>query len=229
MNKDPKDVMVELDSKFSSNFKKWISLGDPKLDKAFIGLRCIAEIGTNLSLRGDSKHHEICCTVYDEIFSDGVISIYLASNAMDKPAHIVLRRVLELGLAAIYLWDMPHRAFSWNIDDESLSFSEMLKHVNSGGYLAYINSENKTNISGEIIPSSRVQKLYGMLSDVVHGKITTFESSMPNRYEFVEDEWFKFIELIDEIISILVKAFLLRFGLEHVIFEKLPMARKVFG
>ncbi len=84
MNKDPKQVLVELDRKFSSNFEKWSSLDDPKLDKTFIGLHCIAEIGEILGRRGGSKHHKICCLIYDEIFSDGVSSIYLASNAMDR-------------------------------------------------------------------------------------------------------------------------------------------------
>jgi len=221
--------MEELNQKFNSNFQEWSSLDDPKLNKSFIGLHCIAAIGEILSLLKESKHHEICCQIYDEIFSDGILSIYLASNAMDKPANIVLRRVLELGLAAIYLWDMPHIAFSWNMHDQDLNFSEMLNHVNSRGYIAYVNNENQTEIGKEIISVSNAQKIYGILSDIVHGKITTFESSMPDRYKFVENEWKEFIELVDEVISMLVKSFILRFNIINEVFEIVPQARKEFS
>jgi hypothetical protein len=130
--------------------------------------------------RKASNHHAICCKIYDEIFSDGISAIYLASNAMVKPANIVLRRIIELGVAAIYLWDMPHAAYSWNDYNLDLRFSEMLKHINSKGYIAYINSENKSNIEEDLISAYRSQKIYGMLSDIIHGKITTFESSLPD-------------------------------------------------
>lgn len=228
MNKDPKQIMEELNAKFNSNFQAWSSLVNPELDKSFVGLNCISAVGEVLRNRKKSKHHEICCQIYDEIFSDGVSSIYLAANAMDKPANIVLRRVLELGLAAIYLWDMPHMAFSWNTFDQDLSFSEMLKHINSQGYIAYVNNENQAEIGKEIVSSSRAQEIYSLLSDTVHGKIKTFESSMPSRYQFVENEWHQFVQLADEVIGILVNAFILRFKIENEVFEIVPQARKEF-
>lgn len=229
MNKDPKQVMNELNSKFISNFSEWGSLKHPKLDRAFVGLRSIAVTGELLSSSSNSAHHIICSEIYDEIFSDGVSAVYLASIAMDKPARIVLRRVLELGLAAIFLWDMPHMAFSWKKVDQDLSFSEMLRHVNSPGYLEYVNKENKYEITVEIILSSKAQNIYGMLSDIVHGKITTFESSMPNRYKFVENEWDEFIDLLNEVIDLLIEAFIRRFNIKDALFDKLPQAKKEFS
>ena len=229
MNKDPRQVLVELNQKFNGNFDEWQSLDDHKLDKSFSGLQCIAAIGEILEDRKSSKHHDICCKIYDEIFSDGVSSIYLASNAMDKPACIVLRRVLELGLAALYLWDMPHMAFSWNHHDQNLSFTEMLNHLNSKGYLSYINNENKVKTVIELIPSSKAQEVYGSLSDIVHGKITTFETSMPERFKFVEEDWNQFVTIINEVVSMLVKAFLLRFDIADSVFGKVPQAKKEFN
>ena len=227
MNKEPRQVVVELNEKFNGNFEQWKALRDHDLENTFIGLRCIALIGEILSDRKFSKHHEICCKIYDEIFSDGVAAIYLASNAMDKPANIVLRRVLELGLAALYLWDMPHMAFSWDEHDQDLSFSEMLKHVNSKGYISYINKENGSEIDGELVLSSRAQKIYGSLSDIVHGKITTFESSISDRFKFVESDWEQFVELIEEVATMLLNAYLLRFDLECEVLARLPQARRV--
>lgn len=226
MNKEPREVMIELNKKFNGNFDSWTSIAETKLEKSFLGLRCIAAIGEILSSRKSSKHHNMCCLVYDEIFSDGVSAIYLASNAMDKPANIVLRRILELGLIAIYLWDMPHIAYSWQHHDQDLSFTEMLKHINSEGYISYINNENEIKIKIELISFSRCQHIYSLLSDIVHGKITTFESSLPERFTFTEEDWLHFIALFEEVIFILVKAFIHRFNIKEEICTKVPQAKR---
>ncbi len=227
MNKEPRQVMVELNKKFNGNFEQWKTLYEHNLENTFLSLQCVALVGEILNERKYSKHHDICCKIYDEIFSDGVASLYLATNAMDKPANIVLRRVFELGLAALYLWDMPHMAFSWDQHDQDLSFSEMLSHINSKGYISYINEESKAKIEGELISLTRAQKIYGILSDIVHGKITTFESSMADRFKFVQGDWENFVKLIEEVVLMLLKAYLIRFNLEEEVFEKLPQAKKM--
>lgn len=227
MNKEPRQVMLELNQKFNGNFEQWKALDEHNLENTFLSLQCVAIVGETLKERKYSKHHDICCKIYDEIFSDGVAALYLASNAMDKPANIVLRRALELGLAALYLWDMPHMAFSWDQHDQDLGFSEMLSHINSKGYISYVIAENNANIECELISSTRAQKIYGILSDIVHGKITTFESSMAERFKFVEDDWNNFVKLIEEVVLMLLKAYLIRFDLEDEVFEKFPQAKKL--
>ena len=226
MNKAPKMIMDELHTKFANNFTEWKKLDNDRLERIFISLHCVAATGEVLGKRTHSKHHDICCQIYDEIFSDGVSAIYLASNAMNKPANIVLRRILELGVAALYLWDMPHIAHSWSIYDQDLSFSEMLNHINSKGYIAYLKSENSKFTDEELLPIARLQSIYGDLSDVVHGKITTFESSMPDRFKFVEKEWNDFIDLIDEVFNLLVKAFIARHNITNEIITHVPQAKK---
>lgn len=229
MNKNPKEIMDELHQKFTGNYQEWRSSDRTNLSNLFIGLQCIAAIGEILERRKVTKHHDICCMVYDEIFSDGVSAIYLASIAMNKPAKIVFRRVLELGVAAIYLWDMPHMAVSWNSGEQDLSFTDMLNHINSTGYVSYLNNENKTEIASDIVPRSRAQEIYGSLSDVVHGKFTTFESALPNRYKFVSNDWDEFVALAGEIVDILVRSFILRFDVSTELFQKIPQAAKEFG
>ena len=225
MNKDPRQVMIELNEKFTENFGQWSLMSTHDLENTFIGLRGIALVGEILNGQKHSKHHEICCKIYDEIFSDGIASIYLASNAMDKPANIVLRRVLELGVAALYLWDMPHMAFSWDKHDQDLSFSEMLNHINSKGYISYINTENGSEIESEILPSTRAKKIYGALSDIVHGKIATFESAMEDRFKFVESDWSQYIKLIEEVSLMLLRAYLSRFNIKNEVFQRFPQAK----
>lgn len=218
--------MLELNEKFNDNFKSWSVLETQQLDKAFIYLQCVSGIGEILANKTNSKHHSICCSIYDEIFSDGVSALYLATNAMNKPANIVLRRVLELGVASVYLWDLPHIARSWNDYDYDLSFSEMLKHVNSEGYLAYISSENNTPIEPYIFPAPELQKIYGGLSDIVHGKISTFESSLPDRFTFVEKEWIALIKLLLKVLGYIVNGCLIRFSISDELFIKVPSAKK---
>jgi len=229
MNKNPRQILEELNHKFNENFKEWGSLHDHNLERSLAGLHSIAAIGEALETRKISRHHDICCKIFDEIFSDGVSSIYLASNAIDKPACIVLRRVLELGVASIYLWDMPHMAFSWNQHDHNLSFNEMLKHLNSPGYISFVNIENNVHIESELIPSTRANAIYGDLSNIVHGKMATFETSMPERFTFVNSDWDQFVKLIDEVVALLVKALLLRFDIADVVFRKVPNAKREFS
>jgi hypothetical protein len=226
MNKVPKEIMFELHEKFIDNFVEWKKIDNDRLERVFISLQCVAATGEILSKRSSSKHHDICCKIFDEIFSDGISAIYLASISMDKPAKTVLRKMLDLGVAALYLWDMPHIAHSWNNHDQDLSFSEMLNHISSKGYIAYINSVNSDFVDNELLPSKRLQKIYGDLSDIVHGKITTFESSMPDRFKFVESEWHSFIDLIEEVVGILFKAFYIRHDISSEISTYVPQAIK---
>lgn len=226
MNKSSKEIMLELNKKFNDNFKSWSVLETQQLDKAFIYLQCVAGIGEILANKTNSKHHSICCSIYDEIFSDGVSALYLATNAMNKTANIVLRRILELGVASVYLWDLPHVAHSWNDYDYDLSFSDMLKHVNSQGYLAYISSENGTPVETCIFPTLELQNIYGGLSDIVHGKISTFESSLPDRFTFLEKEWQTFINLLLEVLGFIVNGCLIRFSISDELFTKVPSAKK---
>lgn len=224
MNKSPEEILAELCEKFSRNFEDWQNLDDKGLKKIFRLLREITVVGEVVSEKyNTSTHQQMCCQIYDEIFSDMVTAIYLASNGINKPANIVLRRVLELGLALIFLWDMPHRVFAWKNHDEDLSFSEMLKHVNSKGYLDFVSDETGLVDETEIFPSSQCQKIYGQLSDIAHGKIYTFESSLIERHSFRKDDWEKFINVCERIMKIIIKANLRRFEIEESVKTKMNL------
>jgi hypothetical protein len=227
MNKTPSEIITELKDKFGENFTKWKGLQDPLLDRIFTGLYCISAVGEILSERRISKHHNICCKIYDEIFADGASSVYLATIAMDKPASIVLRRILELGVAAVYLWDMPHMAFAWNEHDGDLSFSEMISHLNSKGFTTYVSHETSTAPSiMELVPAAEAQKLYGNLSDIVHGKITTFETTIPDRFSFNEKDWKEFVLMAEQVIFLLLNLYIFRYSIKNEIILKVPKAKK---
>jgi hypothetical protein len=226
MNKSPVEIVIDLNKKFVENFANWKGLRDPLIDRVFIGLNCISVVGEILTARKSSKHHDICCMIYDEIFADGASSVYLATIAMDKPARIILRRILELGVAAVYLWDMPHKAFAWKEQDGDLSFSEMISHLNSKGYNAFVSSEGGTEVSVvELVPTSEIQELYGNLSDIVHGKITTFETTMPDRFRFNEDDWKEFVKMAEQVTFLLLNIFITRYSIHNEIVLRVPNAK----
>jgi len=227
MNKSPSEIIIDINARFGENFAKWTTLQDPLLDKIFTGLFCISAVGEILSKRKTTKHHDICCKIYDEIFADGASSVYLATIAMDKPASIVLRRILELGVAAVYLWDMPHMAFAWNEHDGDLSFSEMISHLNSKGFTTFVTNETgSASPIVELVPAAEAQKLYGKLSDVVHGKITTFETTIPERFSFNEKDWKEIVLMAEQVIFLLLNLFTLRYPIKNEIILRVPNAKK---
>lgn len=227
MNKSPKEIMVELREKFNSNFDLWYTLENGNLQQVFIYLQVLPTIGHALKDHSTLKHHNECCLIFDELFADTVSALYLASCAIDKPALVILRRVLELGLAAVYLWDMPHMAYAWRKNDQDLSFAEMLKHVNSEGYRTYISNETGTRIDKDLFPTDKCHKIYGDLSDIVHGKMCSFESSLPDKFSFVEKEWLDFVRLSEVVLKILIDGYVIRYSLKRILIKKCPQAKNV--
>ncbi len=222
MNKNPDEILNELKNKFDLNYAKWLKLDHQDVYKTFLCARSISEIGQILKERSTSKHQKRCCEIFDEVFSDVVSATYLATCALDKPANIVLRRVIELGVASIYLWDMPHVTYSWEFNDQDLNFNEMIDHINADGYKRYVSNEVDEIIEGDLIDSNPLKKYYGELSDIVHGKITSFESNLPNRFTFSKTDWDSFISKINKILKILVDAYLKRFGIKDELSKRIP-------
>lgn len=227
MNKTPKEIMSELRDKFNANFDEWLSLGDDSLETIFIYLQIIPKIGQALKNQSTLKHHNECCLIFDELFADTVSALYLAACAIDKPAFIIMRRVLELGLASVYLWDMPHMANAWRKFDQDLNFSDMLKHVNSEGYLSYVSEETENKIETDLFPNKSCQEIYGYLSNIVHGKMCSFESSIPDKFKFEKKEWFEFTVLTKKVLKILIDGYVLRYSLKRKIVKMFPQSKMV--
>lgn len=217
--------MVELRDKFNGNFDKWLNLKNDNLQLIFTYLQIISAIGQALKDQSSLKHHNDCCLIFDELFADTVSALYLASCAIDKPALVILRRVLELGLASVYLWDMPHMANAWRKYDQDLSFSEMLKHINSEGYRSYVSEETETQIETDLFPTNTCQQIYCYLSNIVHGKICSFESSLPDKFSFVEKEWLDLTDLTKKVLKILIDGYILRYSLKRIIIERCPQSK----
>ncbi len=213
--KKPSDISTvfrDLNGKFSDNLNSSIRFSAETLCSVELKARALDAVGRILSQTNTitPAQREIL-PIFNELFADVISSLYLAACALDKPAQIVLRRVLELGVAIVYLWDLPHKFYGWKQHDHDLNFSEMVDHVNAPQYVTFVKSANSSFNGSTIIEVSEAKRIYGSLSDTVHGKISTFESVLPDRFKFTKEDWQTHLSLVDTVENLLLKLFQNRF------------------
>lgn len=223
--KKPTDVAAifrELGTKLSRNCTSALSTDQSELHKTEIKARAFIEVSRILSESEDiTLTQKECICIFDEMFADTICSLYFAACALDKPAQMLLRRVLELGVAIVYLWDLPHRYWGWKTHDEDLAFREMLTHLASESYSTFALKMNPTFTDTKMIDVESAKEIYAELSDVTHGKVKTFESVSPDRYNFTSADWQKHLLLTNSVQDILLKLWSNRF-IEIV--QQLPSA-----
>ena len=56
----------------------------------------------------------------------------------------------------------------------------------------------------EIIDSGRARSLYRSLSNIIHGKMTTFESVLPDRFEHNKADWRLHLERVCEVETLML-------------------------
>lgn len=216
-----------LSDKFNSNFRQWQEIPSKRLDKVMTSIFTLNTVAEVLNGKKNSVHQDVCIKIFNEIIADTSSSLYLSACAIDKPANIVLRRILELGVASIYLWDMPHMVYLWKNHDQDLSFSDMLKHINNKGYMDYFKENEKIQGEINVIDANMAQKIYGKLSDVVHGKITSFETDLPNKFTFEYECWERFIGLAEVVLSMIINSNIVRHNIKTEVLVSFPKSSEV--
>lgn len=81
----------------------------------------------------------------------------------------------------------------------------MLEHFSKDGYRSYIKSVNTDYNNEDILQFKDAKRLYRILSNTVHGKITTFESNLPKRYSHQEEDWRAFLQMAEEVEDIVLE------------------------
>lgn len=185
------EILESLHQKFGDNLKSCLSENIAILNEVEIKAKGSYILGEliNKDITISETQKEIT-KIYPEIFTDLTVSIYLASCAIDNSPKILMRRVLELGIAVVYLWDLPFKFWNWKKNDDynnDLSFKEMLDYLNNAGYIDFINQENGSFLT-DFINKSSVNKIYRELSNVIHGKSDNFESSNPDRFKHKKED-----------------------------------------
>ncbi len=206
------DVLTKLGTKFNENLQKATKAADTTATKADLFARAIAEMGE--ILREDTQlpaaQKEIA-TIPDEVFADMVLSLYFGACGLDSPAHSVLRRALELGIAVVYLWDLPHCFWGWKSHDADLIFGDMVDHLAKPQYKSYVASLNSSYQLRDIFEYSEARRLYRLLSNTVHGKISTHAAQLPNRFQFDTNSWHSHCALVNRVGAVILDSFRSRF------------------
>lgn len=205
-------ILEKLNTKFTNNLLMCLTEEVESLSRVEVKARALAAVGQVLGEHSDlSPHQRELVAIFNEVFSDVTISIYFAGCGLDKPAQIILRRVLELGIAVIYLWDLPHLFWWWKCHNLDLNFSEMIDHLSKEYYKTFLKSINTGYKGEDICDAKEVRKLYGLLSDTAHGKISTFESTLPDRFAYNRGDWLAHLNCVEKAEDVLLELWEKRF------------------
>jgi hypothetical protein len=202
-------VIRRLASQFTENMEAALSKSSPDLARVELKARCLSSVGDILRTEcAESETHKNIACIYDEIFADSICSVYLAAQGLDKPAQVLLRRVLELGVAATYLWDCPNVYWGWKEYDKDLGFTEVTDQLSDPSYLRFVASENGRFDESSIYDVTLARKEYRSLSNTVHGKIATFETTLADKFRHSDADWVSHVarlEAIQDLILSLAK------------------------
>ncbi len=212
-------ILDELHFKFSQNLRESISHENDIMKRIDIKAKGFSKIGEILLeyKQISPTQKEITC-IYDELFVDSVCSVYFAACSLDRPAEMLLRKVLEVGIAAVYLWDSPSIFCGWKEHDEDLNFSDMLTFISSNRYKTFITKENPDFDNKEIINVNKAKQIYRSLSNTVHGKVSTFESLVADRFNYTPNDWAIHLKTVEEVEDMLLNLYFQRF---QGLFDKL--------
>lgn len=187
---DPAAVFLRLNEKFAANFTTQMAAASADLCKTELFARGVSAIGIiqreNPKCTATQKE---LSTIFDEIFADLTTSVYLAACALDKPAQMVLRRALELGVAIVFLWEQPQTFWGWKQHDQDLVFTDMLEQLKSETVRSFFASLNPAVKDSPLFDFSEARALYRALSNTVHGKIAQFESQLQDRFSASTSDW----------------------------------------
>jgi len=215
---DIKLILQSLHVKFGSNIDLSLEEKSLVMEEIEVKARAIFYFKKVICSKPDITTTQIhIAQIFEEIFADITICLYLGCCSIDNPARILLRRILELGLATVYLWDLPHKFWSWNgtVDEHTndLNFKEMLEHVNGKGYIEFINNENSSSLLS-LLDKEEPNKIYRSLSNVIHGKVSSFETTAIDSYNFNKVQHGATLEYILRVENLLLALWKKRFPAE---------------
>ena len=183
------EIYQQLNSKFSENFNSSIAVLKNELIEAESKAKLLYEFGLIMNSEGVSETDKQINEIYSEVFSDLTVSIYLALCSLDNASRVLIRRVLELGIAASYFRDMPHKFWHWkthNNHESDLNFKENIEFLSGESYKLYL--LNGHGINWEM-NKEKINKLYRDLSNIIHGKYETFETKSVASFSYDEGDF----------------------------------------
>lgn len=222
-------LLQDLHAKFAGNIKSLPQDAIEILEEIDTKSRIIDCVRDELSQKhSNNDPHRVGCTeLVGETFADLAQAMYLISAGLIVPGRMITRRAFELGIASIYMWDLPHEYWGWVKCDEDLSFTKMINHLSSNGYKIHLATiQGKADPDG-ICDSTYFQKIYRSLSNTVHGKADKLPPLSPERFSAQKNGLNEHLKLIAEVQDALTELWCGRFvGLKEHIRNQNPQAGK---
>lgn len=218
-----------LHAKFGQNIQAIEVEVSSLLDIVDLNSRIISEIRSILISDYCSSEEQkiICKEILEEVFADFSLAMYLCAIGLIVPAQMSARRAFELGLATVYMWDLPHEYWGWRQRDQDLSFSAMLTHLNSIGYLEYIAHLQNAKSVSSICDQKKLQDIYRELSNTVHGKISGLPPLSPERFSPDKNGTEKHLKQTADTQDVVINLLFARFqGLELRIGAAFPQIKR---
>ena len=111
-----------------------------------------------------------------------------------------------------------------------MSFSKMLDHISSASYRSYLKRDGATKTDDPIIDSNAAERIYGELSDTVHGKIAEFDIPIIDRFKYSATDWKNHLELTINVADVLMGLWRKRFpSVEAELEKRMPQLLRVAG
>jgi hypothetical protein len=221
------NIWWDLNKKFSKNLELALSTEVALTSRAEIQARAIPAVAGILGADpGLTIWQRDALCMFDEVFADLTCSIYLSACGLDKPAQTILRRALEVGIATVYVWDLPHAFWAWKEHDKDLNFNDMLEHLSSTGFTSHAKRQNPKYSGTELFNMALAKTLYRQLSNIVHGKMASFESVLPDKFQHSQPDWRGHLELVCAVEDILNQLWINRFlSVSERLESKFPQLR----
>jgi hypothetical protein len=222
-------LLQDLHAKFAGNIKILPQETIEILEDIDTRCRIIDSVRAELvqSHSNNDPHRVGCAELVGEVFADLAQAMYLISAGLIVPGRMVTRRAFELGIASVYMWDMPHEYWGWAKCDEDLSFTKMVSHLSSSGYKVHLSTLQGKNPPDGVCESASFQKIYRSLSNTVHGKAESLPPLSPERFSAAKNGLNEHLKLISEVQDALSELWCGRFvGLKEHIKKQNPKVGK---
>jgi hypothetical protein len=199
---DPAEILEKLNAKFSCNLELALAQQPTRLIDLEIRTRVLGEFGPLLrETECKTLTQDQLASLPEEVFADVVTSLYLGAIGLVKPAEMSLRRAVELGLALVYLWDLPHAFWGWKECDMDLSFSLMVEHLDSPSYRSFLASTIGLSVNIPLFNSRQLREIYRWASNTTHGKISTHKVLIGDGFSHVPAEWSDCLKLLNSAVA----------------------------
>lgn len=222
-----KSIYEQLNEKFQANISASLSDNSSLREEIELRARAISAFCEICGKSTVSSHHRELSEIFNEVFSDLIVSVYQASCALDKPAQVTLRTGFELGISIVYLWDYPTQYWAWREHDRDLSFTEMIDYVGSEPYKTTLFKIHGKDV-GHDIDTGKCKEVYRRLSNTTHGKPSSHESNLRDRFNYTSEDWNSHLRLVRRVEIELLTLFSCRFYHEYMqIKDKLPKLKSL--